>query len=490
MSSGAGSVLFNTGTTEVTGALNSGITSTLTLGATLKGTGTLGDFYAKGTVAPGLSIGTLHVVGTYYQLNGSTLEIEFDENDNSDLVNVTGNTVIESGASLVLQPELGGYAAGDSYTFIRTTTGVTGTFDSVTTDNSIRLGGLTPTITYNTNSVVLTLTGSGGGGTILHDNDFMISLASDYAKKVIDLRSNNFNVHTGIRLLEKNPCMDLTNKATKKGSITPYGQYSYSAGEIKATSNNRAGKYFVHGPVIGCDFGISEDVMLGLGFNPQFGEIKDKADQGKMDSYTLSGAVYSQITPNPHMVFTLAIEGGWSHHDIKHNVTTGGVAKAKTDGWDIEARLEWNPVICIKGLLFKPIVAGRYFKSEIDGYTEKGGAQNMRVSDDDFHMFDIETGAAVAWKHELKGVRIVPQVYATRISELNSSDRYVKTHLLESRSDEFEPVDHFKKGYTKLGGTLLIESNDWLSIYFDGHTTIAGREDHNFEVRGGLQVAF
>ena len=135
-------------------------------------------------------------------------------------------------------------------------------------------------------------------------------------------------------------------------------------------------------------------------------------------------------------------------------------------------------------------MAARYFKAEVAGYTERGAAQNLQVSDDDFHVFDIEAGASLAVRFLYKDIKVIPQVNFTRVQQLNRTCRYVKTHLLGSNSDEFEPVDNFKRGYTKLGGTLLVMCNEWLSAYVNANTRIAAREKHDFEARCGMQIAF
>jgi autotransporter-associated beta strand protein len=113
------------GTLDVTGTLtgltnvNSGgildVTGTVTglssinSGGTLKGTGALADvnILNGGTFAPGASIGTINT-GNLTLNSGSTLEIEVDENGNSDIVNVTG-TVSLGGSTLDINSAAGAY---------------------------------------------------------------------------------------------------------------------------------------------------------------------------------------------------------------------------------------------------------------------------------------------------------------------------------------------------------------------------------------------
>ena len=55
-----------------------------------------------GTLAPGNSIGTLNVNGTYTQAAGSTYQVEVNAAGQADRINVTGNATINGGTVQVL----------------------------------------------------------------------------------------------------------------------------------------------------------------------------------------------------------------------------------------------------------------------------------------------------------------------------------------------------------------------------------------------------
>jgi autotransporter-associated beta strand protein len=106
---------------------------TVQTGGTLGGTGTIiGNVTNFGTVNPGNSIGTLTIHGDYLQATGSSLIIELSPPTQADHLIVTGPVVIQSGATLALQPDFGTYP---SEFIIEIVTGgsVTGTFSTVTT---------------------------------------------------------------------------------------------------------------------------------------------------------------------------------------------------------------------------------------------------------------------------------------------------------------------------------------------------------------------
>jgi subtilase-type serine protease len=93
-----------TGDTTITGGVlrvdGSIATSDLTVSsqATLQGIGTVGNTEVSGTLAAGNSVGTLTVQGNLSLLDGARYQFEIDENQNSDLVVVSGTASIDNGA--------------------------------------------------------------------------------------------------------------------------------------------------------------------------------------------------------------------------------------------------------------------------------------------------------------------------------------------------------------------------------------------------------
>ena len=125
---------------------------TVSAGATLHGIGTVGGLKLAGTVAPGNSIGTLHVAGDAVFQQGSIYQLEVQPDGGSDRIAVGGKATIQGGNVTVLASS-GNYAARTDYTVLSAGQGITGRFDSV----SSNLAFLTPTLGYAANAVTLTM---------------------------------------------------------------------------------------------------------------------------------------------------------------------------------------------------------------------------------------------------------------------------------------------------------------------------------------------
>ncbi|MCA0035262.1 autotransporter domain-containing protein [Mesorhizobium sp. B263B2A] len=125
-----------TGATYVVGgrlAVNGSLASSLVTvsGGILSGNGTVGGILAQsgGIIAPGNSIGTLHVAGNVDQAAGSIYQVELTSTGQSDLIMATGTATIADGAVLdVVKTDAAPYVLGTHYTVLQADTGVTGTY--------------------------------------------------------------------------------------------------------------------------------------------------------------------------------------------------------------------------------------------------------------------------------------------------------------------------------------------------------------------------
>ncbi|WP_322883852.1 autotransporter domain-containing protein [Microvirga lotononidis] len=141
------------GRLAVNGSLaNSVVTVT---GGSLGGNGTVGGIVAQsgGMVAPGNSIGNLHVAGDVGFKPGSVYEVEVNAAGQSDRITASGKATLSGGTVRVLAED-GTYQPSTTYTVLTADAGVSGTFAGVSSNFAF----LTPSLGYTANTVGLTLT--------------------------------------------------------------------------------------------------------------------------------------------------------------------------------------------------------------------------------------------------------------------------------------------------------------------------------------------
>lgn len=144
-----GSTTVQGGTLLLTGSVMRDVS--VSSAGTIKGTGTIGrNLINAGTIAPGQSIGTLHVNGNFTN-NGGTYDLEVGAARSSDLIAVGGTAQLNGGTVLVSSPD-GLYTFQEPYVIVDAGH-VTGTFSRATPVSPF----LRSTLTYDPQHVYLTL---------------------------------------------------------------------------------------------------------------------------------------------------------------------------------------------------------------------------------------------------------------------------------------------------------------------------------------------
>jgi uncharacterized protein with beta-barrel porin domain len=121
-----------------------------------QGAGTMnGDVTNNGTIAPGNSIGTMHISGAYVQNLGSTYEVETNSWGQSDKIVTNGTATLNGGTVFVIPSGL--FLANTPYTYniLNAAAGVTGTFSNLTTKSAFLTNMY---LTYLPQDVLLTFT--------------------------------------------------------------------------------------------------------------------------------------------------------------------------------------------------------------------------------------------------------------------------------------------------------------------------------------------
>ena len=143
-----GATLISAGKLIVNGSIAASSGVDVAAGATLGGTGFVSAILVAGTVAPGTSIGPLHVSGDASFDNGSTLDVEIGSLSACDLLAITGNlSLATTGAGVTLN--VTGTADGSLYMIATFDGSRDGEFTTLNLPDGY-------TIVYNDHSIQLT----------------------------------------------------------------------------------------------------------------------------------------------------------------------------------------------------------------------------------------------------------------------------------------------------------------------------------------------
>ena len=219
-----GTGAFTTSATVQSGLLSvNGILTTPSLtvdaGGTLGGTGTVvGPTTVTGTIAPGNSIGTLNITGTYTQAAGSTYTAEVNTTT-SDLINVIGAATIQGGTTVSVLAAPGLYTVGHRYTILTASAGVTGTYTTLTDNapfvdfqlaydlNNVYLDVIMSSVSFQQVAQTPNQFAAAGGITSLGAGnpvfDAVLPLSADQARHAFDLLSGEIHASILTMLLEQ-----------------------------------------------------------------------------------------------------------------------------------------------------------------------------------------------------------------------------------------------------------------------------------------------
>jgi autotransporter-associated beta strand protein len=160
----------NAGTTTVTGLIGGNVSNAGLLG----GTGAIGGNVTNtGTVAPGNSIGTLTVSGSYTFLQRH-LAAEVTNAGQGDRLNVGGVANL-NGGTVTVQPPAGIYAPRTTYTILNAAGGVNGTFASVNESYPF----LQSSLSYDANNVYFNLQIGGFAAQALNPTQYAVGAVLD-----------------------------------------------------------------------------------------------------------------------------------------------------------------------------------------------------------------------------------------------------------------------------------------------------------------------
>lgn len=166
---------FANSTTLINNAtFNGNVTNTGTLG----GTGTFnGVVTNQNILAPGNSIGTLTVNGSFTQAAGGSYRVETNAAGQADRLNVTGTpgTATINGGTVAVVEATGVYAPSTTYTIVNATGGVTGAYAGVTSAFPFLQGSLG----YDASNVYLTLKPGGFAAGAATANQAAVGAALD-----------------------------------------------------------------------------------------------------------------------------------------------------------------------------------------------------------------------------------------------------------------------------------------------------------------------
>lgn len=382
-------------------------------GGRLQGNGTVGDttIADDGTVAPGNSIGTLHVNGDITFAPGARYEVEVDPTGtDSDLIAATGTANIGGGAVAHIGAN-GHYDPTSTYTILTADNGVNGTFDSVASDFTF----LDAILGYDANDVTLTLqrndiafvdsadtrnqrAAARGADSLTFGDplyDRVVQLDDPSARRAFDLLSGEVHASTQTALIQdsrylRQAMLQRLRSAPASGAtasdadsahwIRAIGAFGGSDSDGNAASLDRSTRGFL----LGGDTQLADYWRVGAtaGFTRTDVDVDARQSSGDSDNYHLGIYTGTQATP---VRFTLGAGYSWHDIDTQRSVIFPGLSdRLQSAHHAATAQVfgELGYAIDFGTTEVEPFANAAYVNLDSDGFTEHGGAAALHVDGD------------------------------------------------------------------------------------------------------------
>lgn len=531
---GSGAVLFRGG-----GAIsfdgNSGFTGTVTVqesdlklvngsstassftveqGGAIFGNATIGGLIVRngGRAAPGNSPGTIAVNGNVLFEAGSIYVADITADGQHDQINATGTATIRGGTVQMIAAA-GQYGPRGTYTILSAANGVTGRFDSVTSN----LAFLTPSLSYSADAVSLSFVRNdisfaskavtsnqravAGGAEALGAGvvyDAILGLTDGTAPAAFDAlsgevfptaatlvidQSSNLRAAVGTRRAKPG---DATGTAP---SLWGTGFGSWATGD--ATGNTARITQSVGGLFIGADAKITDNWRLGFigGYGRTTLNVAARAASGSIDSYHLGLYADGRIG-------ALGLQAGVSHswNDARVNRTAAFGTLRSDERASYAMRTtqvfgEAGYTVDAGALQAEPFAGIAYVHLPSYDLKELGGAASLagrgRVQDTAFSTVGLRLSGRVA----VGGVVVLPRLSAAW--QHSFGDTVSVTHFrFADAASEFDvhgmPLSR-NAAMVDAGLDIAMSRNIRLSVSYAGQlfSTI-----QNNSVRGGVSIRF
>lgn len=396
----------DTGSAYVNGRHQGG-TATVDARGRLGGAGSVGDLTVHGTIAPGNSIGTLHVTGGYTQAAGSVYEAELGLNGASDRIAVQGAATLQGG-TVRLSGVPGQFLLGQSYTLLTASGGVSGQFAAL--DRSAYSPFLRFDLRYGAGAVGLDVArGQALASAATTRNQLAVAASADamagtapllrsltqlfpqQAQAAFDALSGEAHASARNVLVEASrhvrdaaldrSVMAAAPEAEAEGRTAVWAQGLSSGGTVFADGNGAHVQAQGSGLLLGVDHAFAGGWTLGAlaGSSRDDVTVAGRASRGEIDSRHV--ALYGGGT-----IAGLGLRGGVAYArndvDMQRRVAFADVdqtlrADSRVDS--LQGFVEAGYRVDLGTVSITPFAQVAHVRVEGDGFTETGGSAALAV---------------------------------------------------------------------------------------------------------------
>ncbi len=484
-------------------------------GGVLSGTGVAGTVHnEEGTVAPGNSIGTLHISGDYVQDASASLEIEIGENGAIDLLAIAGKAELDG--SLVFQP-LVSDLEGTTYVFLTAEEGISGQWSSVNIDalpfgftldilpNQAELRGDSLSCGFNPQQVA---------SYIREYRSDASDLLKQYLTEISNLTPSEFcstmnKMHPALfgadaLVLEASttaydhilfPSVSFTDPLVEDQLLPANGSTLYSEDlpnytfsvwttgyrsflDLKSIQEMNKLKSNTVGGLIGVEY-LLDHMKVGAMLGYQNSKLDWRTDFASANIHALILGLYQSYKYHGFS-FDALIRGGWNRFSQERNITFGSrsfTAANHHQGLDIQAKASARYGYRTGNWKLEPFGSFAFYSLSESSFNESGASVfNLHVDSKRSSYLRAQYGLEVSRAFELEEAVFVPALSLSQIGLFQLSNREYTASFL-SLDGSF--LTHtYKKNWMLLSPTFSLNYYHKLGLQTGLHYQLQKDKDY------------
>lgn len=242
------------------------------------------------------------------------------------------------------------------------------------------------------------------------------------------------------------------------------------------------------GVTVGADRRVSENFAIGvLG---AYGK-SDAAltNGGSIDAESYKGAVYATAFQGGFFVDAL-LGAGANSYDTRR-ASLGGLATGSPDGWELNAMVNTGYDFRSGNWTFTPTASIAYTRVNLDAFNETGSLTPLSYPDQHQESLRSEIGARLAYRADLGGVVLMPQIRLAWQHEFSDSTLSMNSNFIGGAGPGFTVTGpQMDRDRAVISAGLSAQVTPTVCIYgfYDGHLGSSDYESN--QVSAGVKVDF
>ncbi|HVL00690.1 MAG TPA: autotransporter domain-containing protein [Dongiaceae bacterium] len=271
-----------------------------------------------------------------------------------------------------------------------------------------------------------------------------------------------------------------------------FGSVNYDKAEHDQTDYESGYEYDAYGLTLGVDHGLRPDLHVGAAINWLTYDLEYDSNGGTLDSDQFSFTGYASWFIDK---FSVDTQLGYTVGDFttERNISTfSTVADGDTDSSQYNFSTQVDYSIGFEALTVRPYVRVDYMSTQIDGYTEDGGAGwAMEIGDQELNVTESSLGVDTTYAMSFDWGVMVPGLKLTAVSVSSSDYSPVAFHLIGDQSIDgqfaLQPDSEDSLFYqVDLGSVFQLKNG--IATFVNLQSTL-GYDDYSaFQIVGGFNI--